>query len=114
MMNFLRKYQREVLFSILAAMVIYIAVGAGVSIFSRGGPNEAVAEVDGEKIPLRLFYSHYERVLDQLPGDKRQDQKARQEKRDEAVRDLVQGVVFDRLAKTYGISVPDQQVVASL
>jgi peptidyl-prolyl cis-trans isomerase D len=111
MMNFLRKYQMHVLAGLLAFFLIYIALGFGTSFFVKGSPNDSIVDVDGEKVPLRLFWSQYNRVLDQ---SKPLDKAGRDQKRDEAIRDLVQSVVFKRETARYGISVPDQQVAVSL
>jgi len=110
-MNFLRKYQVHILAGLLAFFLIYIALGFGTSFFVKGSPNDTIIEVDGDKVPLRLFWSHYYRALDQA---KPLDKAGRDQKRDEAIRDLVQGVVFRREVQRFGITVPDQQVAVSL
>ena len=114
MTDFLRKYQIHILSGLLAFFLIYIALGFGGSFFTSGAPTDAVAEVDGAKIPLRLFYARYSRALDQIKPGTTLDEAGRTQKRDEVLRDLIQGVVFDKQAKRYGIQVPDQQVISSL
>jgi peptidyl-prolyl cis-trans isomerase D len=114
MMNWLRKYQTQVLYTLLLFFLVYIAIGIGSGFFARGSLNDAIAEVDGEKIPLRLFNSHYSRALEDIKPGTVLDENGRKQKRDEALRDLVQGVVFREQAKRYGIAVTDQQVVISL
>ncbi len=94
--------------------LIYLGLGAGSGFFAKGGPTDAVVEVDGEKVPLHLFYSRYSRALDQIKPGTVLDQAGRAQKRDETIRDLVQGVVFTKQARKYGIHVPDQQVINSL
>jgi hypothetical protein len=111
MMNFLRKYQVHVLAGLLAFFLVYIALGFGTSFFVKGSPNDSIVDVDGEKIPLRKYWSHYNRSLDQT---KPLDEAGRNQKRDETIRDLVQAVVFQREIDHFGISVPDQQVAISL
>lgn len=111
MMNFLRKYQMHVLAGLLAFFLIYIALGFGTSFFVKGSPNDTIVEVDGEKVPLHRFWSLYNRALDQ---SKPLDKAGRDQKRDEAIRDLVQAVVFKREVGRFGILVPDQQVAVSL
>jgi len=113
-MNFLRKYQIHILTGLLSFFLIYIALGFGGSFFTKGAPTDPVAEVDGAKIPLRLFYARYSRALDQLKPGTTLDEAGRTQKRDEVLRDLIQSVVFDKQAKQYGILVPDQQVISSL
>jgi hypothetical protein len=111
MMNFLRKYRTHILAGLLAFFLIYIALGFGSSFFVRGSPNDTIVEVDGEKIPLRTYWSHYYRSLDTT---KPLDEAGRNQKRDETIRDLVQNTVFKRETERYGIGVPDSQVAMSL
>jgi len=111
MMNFLRKYQVHVLAGLLAFFLIYIALGFGTSFFVKGSPNDSIVDVDGEKVPLRTFWSHYNRAVDQT---KPLDEAGRNQKREETIRDLVQSVVFKREVERYGIHVPDPQVAVSL
>lgn len=110
-MNFLRKYQVHVLVGLLSFFLIYIALGFGTSLFVKGSPNDSIVDVNGEKIPLRLFWSRYNRSLDQ---SKPLDKAARDQKRDETIRDLVQAVAFRNEVERFGIRVPDQQVAVSL
>lgn len=110
-MDFLRKYQVHILAGLLAFFLVYIALGFGTSFFVKGSPNDSIIDVDGEKVPLRLFWSHYNRMIDQ---SKPLDKAGRDQKRDEAIRDLVQSVVFKHQVALYGITVPDQQVAVSL
>ena len=87
MMNFLRKYQVHILAGLLAFFLIYIALGFGSSFFVKGSPNDTLVEVDGTKIPVRAYWSRYNRSLDTT---KPLDDAGRAQKRDETVRDLVQ------------------------
>src|SRR5262249_35545975 len=98
MMNFLRKYQIHVLTGLLAFFVIYIALGFGSSFFVKGSPTDTVVDVDGTKIPVRAYWSRYNRSLD---TGKALDDAGRAQKRDETVRDLVQSVVFKREVERY-------------
>ena len=111
MMDFLRKYQMHVLSGLLAFFLCYIALGFGSSFFVKGGANDTIVEVDGQKVPLRLYWSRYSRTLD---PSKPLDKAGRDQKRDETIRDLVQSIVFKRETERYGIQVPDQQVAVSL
>jgi len=111
MMNFLRKYQVHVLAGLLAFFLIYIALGFGTSFFVKGSPNDTVVEVDGAKIPVHTYWSHYYRSID---PSKPMDKAAQDQHRDETIRDLVQSAVFQKQADHYNIQVPDQQVAMSL
>jgi len=96
---------------LLAFFLIYIALGFGTSFFVKGSPNDSIVDVDGEKVPLHTFWSHYNRSLDHT---RPLDEAGRNQKRDETVRDLVQAIVFKREVEHFGIRVPDQQVAVSL
>jgi len=111
MMDFLRKYRTHILAGLLAFFLVYIALGFGTSFFVKGSPNDSIVDVEGQKVPLRLFWSRYNRALDQA---KPLDKAGRDQKRDETIRDLVQAVVFQREVERFGIHVPDQQVAVSL
>ena len=62
--------------------------------FVKGSPNDSVVDVDGEKVPLHTYWSHYYRSVD---PNKPLDQAAQAQKRDETIRDLVQSIVFKRV-----------------
>jgi len=111
MMDFLRKYQVHVLATLLSFFLVYIALGFGSSFFVKGSPNDSIVDVDGEKVPLRLYWEHFNRSIDQ---SKPLDKAGRDQKRDETIRDLVQSIVFKREVERAGILVPDQQVAVSL
>src|SRR5262245_33811252 len=111
MMNFLRKYQVHVLAGLLAFFLIYIALGFGSSFFVKGSPNDTIVDVDGQKIPVRVYINRYDRSLDTT---KPLDEAGRAQKRDETVRDLVQSVVFKREIERYGVETPDSQVAIAL
>ncbi len=116
LMNFLRKYQFHIFVATMCIFFFGMFVGFGGYFFTaKSGSGDSIAEVNGESIPLRVFYSHYRRALAQVqqPGKPLEDA-ARQQKRDETVRDLVQGIVFSKEAERYGIRVPDKQVVINL
>jgi hypothetical protein len=114
-MNLLRKYQIHILVSLLSVFLFYIAIGAGTAIFGgKGAPTDTLIEVDGHSIPLYEFYTHYNRALGQVPAGTVLDKAGEQAKREEVIRDLVQGVVFQEQAEHFGIDVPDRQVASSL
>jgi hypothetical protein len=83
----------------------------GASFFVKGSPNDTILEVDGQKVPLRQYWIHYNQSVD---PSKPLDEAGRNAKRDETIRDLVQSVVFQREVDHYKIRVPDAQVAATL
>jgi hypothetical protein len=115
MMRALRKYQYHIFLFTIGFFLLASFVGFGGYFFgSKGSPNDPVAEVNGEKIPIHLFYSHYSQALRDVKAASAMDQAARQQKREEILRDLIQSVVFEQEADRYGIEVPDQQVAVSI
>src|SRR5438105_4985252 len=106
MMRWLRKYQYHVF---LFTMVVFLSgtfIGFGSYFFTKG-TNDAVAEVDGEKIPVRLFSSHYQQALNQAkPGQTLSDDDRKRTK-DEVLRDMIQSLVFAKEADRYNVQVPD-------
>lgn len=114
MIRFLNKYQYHIFLFTTGIFLLGIFLGFGGYFFSPGSGGDAIVEVNGEKVPLRIFYSHYNRAINDVKPGTTLDENARKQKRNEVVRDLVQGVVFNDEAKRYGIEVPDQQVRMSL
>jgi hypothetical protein len=112
MMDFLRKYQVHILGGVLAFFLLSIAFQFGSSFFVRNAPNDPVAKVNGEEIPLRVFDAHFNRALAQRNGAL--DANARAQMQQETLRDLIQMVVFKQQAKRYGVRVPDAQVVNTI
>ena len=113
MMNFLRKHQYKIFIFTMVTFLGGTFIGFGGYFFSGKSNGDTLAEVNGDKIPVRLFFSHYRQATAQAkPGTL--DDAARQQKRDEVMRDLVQSVVFAQEAERYGITVPDAQVALSI
>jgi peptidyl-prolyl cis-trans isomerase D len=112
MMDFLRKYQLYIFSFLMVFFLLSMVIGFGSYSFINP-TGDSIAEVNGKKIPLRIFYSHYNRVVESR-GPSTLDQAARQQIQQETVRDLIQAEVFAEQAKQFGIHVPDQQVIISL
>lgn len=114
-MTFLRKYQYQIFIATTVVFLLGTFAGFGGYFFGpKGGPNDSIAEVDGEKVPLRRFDIQYQRALANVQPGTKLDAAARNQKRDEALRDVIQQIVFDREAKKYNIRVTDQQVAATI
>ncbi len=113
-MNFFQKYKIHIGATVFAFFIITTFIGFGGSFWAPGAPTETVIKVDNEKIPLYQFITHYERALTQVEPGVTLDEKARQQKRDETIRDLVTFVAYRKQAKLYGIEAPDAQVRNSL
>lgn len=113
MMRFLRRYQYHIFLATMAVFLSGTFIGFGSYFFGKG-PMDTVAEVNGEKIPVRLFWGRYQQAITQIPSNDPKSADLRKQKRDEILRDLIQSVVFQEEARRYGIFVPDQQVVISM
>jgi len=113
MTSFLRAHKLQIMYIICGGFLLSIAFQFGAPFLNHGAlATDAIIEVNGDKIPLRLYESHYSRAVNQLKEapDKTQEQQLRQE----TVRDLVQMQVFSNESQRYGIVVPDAQVAASI
>jgi len=112
MMSFLHKYRYHIF--IFTTLVFILGIFVGYGSYFLSSPRDSIAEVDGEKIPLRIFMSHYDRALDNVKPGTVLDKAARKQKQEETLRDLIQAFVFDREARKFGIRVPDRQVAESI
>lgn len=114
-MDLLRKYRYQIFLFTIIVFVSGIILGfGGYFLGPKGSPNDAIATVDGTKIPLRHFLIQYDRAMAAVPPGTTLDEAARNQKREEAMRDVIQRLVFDRESKRYKIGVPDMQVATSL
>ncbi len=104
--------------NLIRATVVFFLLGTFVTFgnvfFAPGSPNDALVKVNGEKIPIFRFMSHYQRALASIAPGVKLDEAARAQKRDETIRDLVTQVAYRMQADQYGIVVPDLQVRNSL
>lgn len=114
MMKYLRKYQYQIFLITIGFFLLGTFIGFGGYFFGSAGSADSIAEVNGKKISLNLFYSHYRRALDDVKPGTTLDDAGRRQKVDETVRELVQSVIFKDEADRYGIQVPDQEVAYNI
>lgn len=116
MMDFFRKHRR-LIFGITLTFFLTSIFFAGGSYYIARGQN-TVATVNGKRISYETFQKTLERVLSNLRDDAESDKPITdaviQTKKQEVLRDLIQEVVFTRLAKKYGIAVSDNELAADI
>ncbi|MDI6641800.1 MAG: SurA N-terminal domain-containing protein [Elusimicrobiota bacterium] len=116
MMNWLRKNMRTIFIITIVGFIGGIFVGFGGYFFGgRGGVSDAVAEVNGVRIPYRKYILLFNRIMDNLRDSQKEitEQVIQQTKQD-VIQDLVQEEVFYQEAKKYGIVVTDGEVAADI
>ena len=115
LMNWLRKYKNTILIVLVSGFVLSTFVGFGLYMTSGGGLSEAVAEVNGEKIPYKSYTALYNQVVNNR-RDKGEDlnPEALNQIKQEVVQSLIQQTVFTQEAKRYGIKVTDMELAQSL
>lgn len=115
MMNFLRKHQYYIFLFTMAVFLAGTFIGFGGYFFSSKGMNgDSVAEVNGQKIPSRLFDSHYYQLLNQSKSGEISTEEVRKQLRAQALQEVVQNFVLAQDAARYRISVPDTLVIGNL
>lgn len=114
MMNFFIRYKLQFIRATVVIFILGTFAGFGAYFFAPGGPTDTLIKVDRVKIPIHRYQDYLNRSLAQVqPGTVLTDQ-ARQQRRDEVIRDLVTMVAYQKEADRYGVSVPDAQVQNSL
>lgn len=114
MMNWLRKNMRYIFLVTIIGFFAGIFVGFGGYFFSNKTTN-AVAEVNGVRIPLRKYSLLFNRIMDDL-RDKNTDitDEVVNKTRQEVVDDLIREEVFYNESKKYGVVVTNNEVAASI
>lgn len=112
MMDFFRKHKVKIILVILIGFFggTFIA-GFGVSTFGRTNSFDAVAVVNGKKIPYKCFYGLYNNAINSL---NRSGQEVTEElamaKKNGIVMTLVQNELIWQQAEDYGITVSDTEL----
>jgi hypothetical protein len=110
-MNFFREYKIYIVLFVLATFGLTLGVNFGQLAGVKGSPTDSVLDVNGEAIPLNLFYSYYARALGQMPSATAEQ---REQKKREALQELFSITVMAQQAEKFGIGVPDAQVTNAL
>ncbi len=115
MMNWLRKNMRTIFIITIVGFLAGIFIGFGGYFFGGNTIKDAVAEVNGKKIPYRKYALLFNRVMDNLrdKGVEITEDVIQQTKRD-VFQDLIQEEVFAQEAKKYGIVVTDSEVAMDI
>ena len=115
MMDFLRKHTRTIFIITIIGFLAGIFIGFGSYFMGKGTPADAVAKINGVRIPLKKYQSLYTRVMDNLRESNTDitDQVV-QQKRQQVIQDLIQEEVFWQEAAKYGILVTDKELAATI
>lgn len=115
LMNWLRKHNRTILIVTISGFIISTFVGFGLYARSGNSLADAVAEVNGEKIPYKLYNQLYTRVVNnQREQGHDLNPQALAQIRQEIVQGLIQEEVFYQEALRYGVQVSDMDLANSL
>ena len=114
-MNWLRKHKNTILLVIMGGFLVSTFVGFGLYLHSGGNLTDAVAEVNGNKIP----YRHYTTLYNQVVNNRRDKGEtltptALNQVKQEVMQSLIQQAVFYQEAKRYGMNVTDSELAQSL
>jgi peptidyl-prolyl cis-trans isomerase D len=92
-----------------------IFVGFGGYFLGGGRVGDAVAVVNGTKIPYKRYSTLFNRAMDGLRDENSEiTDNLIEQKRNEVIRDLIQEEVFYQEAKKYGIGVLDEEVAMDI
>lgn len=112
MMEFFRRHKVTIILIILVGFFggTFIT-GFGVSTFSKANSFDAVAIVNGEKIPYKYFYSLYNNAINALNHSGQElTEELTTETKNNIIRTLIQDELIWQQAKDYGITVSDTEL----
>jgi len=114
-MDFLRKHTRTIFIITIIGFLAGVFIGFGAYFREKGAPTDAVAKINGVKIPFKKYQSLYTRVMDNLRESNTDiTDLVVQQKRQEVLQDLIQEEVFWQEAAKYGILVTDKELAATV
>ncbi|GAG96371.1 unnamed protein product [marine sediment metagenome] len=115
MMNFFRKHMRTIFLITIVGFGVGIFAGFGGYLFGDRTLGNAVAEVNGVKIPKKRYDNLFNQVMESLRDEETDitDELIKQ-KRQEVIQDLIQEEVFYQEGKKYGITVSDEELAANI
>lgn len=115
MMDFFRKHMRVIFLITIAGFLAGAFVGFGGYFFGSRGPADAVAVVNGVKIPYRHYSTLLNRAVDNLNRSKTETTADTVNRlKQEVLQDIIQEEVFWQEAKKYGITVSDAELASEL
>jgi peptidyl-prolyl cis-trans isomerase D len=115
MMDFLRKHRQTIFLITISGFLAGAFVGFGGYFFGNRSTADAVAEINGTRIPYKQYSRLFNTMLNNLrKGDEEITDEILTQKKQEALQDLIQEEVFWQEAKKYGVTVSDGELAADI
>jgi peptidyl-prolyl cis-trans isomerase D len=115
MMDFFRKHMKVIFLITIVGFLAGAFIGFGGYFFGARGPADAVAEINGVKVPYRHYTSLLNRALENLRQNKTDtSDESMIRLKQEVLQEIIQEEVFWQEAKKYGITVSDQELAAAI
>jgi peptidyl-prolyl cis-trans isomerase D len=114
-MDWLRKHRNTIFLITIGGFLAGAFMGFGSYFFGRKSVGDAVAEVNGTKIPYMDYSTLLNRVLDEARKTQSEfSPEFLNQKKQETMQDLIQEEVFWQQAQKYGITVSDSELAADI
>ena len=111
MMNFLRKHMRTIFVITILGFLAGAFVGFGSYFFGPASAGDAVAEINGARIPYRKYSAALNRAIDAMHRNKQEvTNETTNRLKQEVLQGLIQEEVFWQESKKYGITVTDGEL----
>jgi peptidyl-prolyl cis-trans isomerase D len=115
MMDFLRKHRNTIFLITIVGFLAGAFVGFGGYFFGNKSYGDAVAKVNGEKVPFETYTTLLNRVMENARKQNTEITDAfMKQKKQEVVQDIIQEEVFYQESKKYGITVTDGELAADI
>ncbi len=115
MMDFFRKHMRVIFLITILGFLAGAFIGFGGYFFGPASAGDAVAEVNGARVPYRKYSMALNRAIDAMRRDKQEvTNETTARLKQEVLQGLIQEEVFWQEAKKYGITVTDAEVSGAI
>jgi peptidyl-prolyl cis-trans isomerase D len=115
MIGFLRRHRQPLILAIVVIFVIGIFVGLGGYFFTGADTTEAVAMVDGSKIPYLRYRARVDQYLEsQRAQDKEVTDQMTAEVKSEMLRDMIVNELLAGRAEEMGLKVSDTELALTI
>ena len=116
MMNFMRKYKRQIIIAVIITFVIGIGLMAGDFVSGPSLGNNYIAKINGVKIKTNIFYPFYVAAVDGATrtSDTPLTDEQKRQIQHELLRMIIIEEVFSAEAKKYGIEVTDEELAKEI